>query len=102
MLHAVPQTKERRDRLQCVTTTAYLRTSVPPYLRATAPVLIAAVMMVGIVGGLLLRWDLSGVRSLFAGIAALAMPHLLVTPYFEQVARQSGIMPQPQARQSFL
>ncbi|WP_168711570.1 hypothetical protein [Sphingomonas sp. PAMC26645] len=54
MLHAVPQTKEHRDRLQCVTTTAYLR--------ATAPVLVAAVMMVGIVGGLLLRWDLSGVR----------------------------------------
>jgi len=54
------------------------------------------------VGGLLLRWDSSGVRSLFAGIAALAMPHLLVTPYFEGVARQSGIMPQPQARQTFL
>ncbi|RZT46371.1 Brp/Blh family beta-carotene 15,15'-monooxygenase [Sphingomonas sp. BK036] len=94
VLHAVPQTKERRDRLQCVTTTAYLRT--------TAPVLVAAVTLVGIVGGLLLRWDSSGVRSLFAGIAALAMPHLLVTPYFEGVARQSGIMPQPQARQSFL
>ncbi len=94
VLHAVPQTKERRDRLQCVTTTEYLRT--------TAPVLAAAVTLVLIVGGLLLRWDPSGVRSLFAGIAALAMPHLLVTPYFEGVARQSGIMPQPQARQSFL
>jgi hypothetical protein len=94
MLHAVPKTKERRDRLQCVTTTAYLR--------ATAPVLIAAMMMVGIVSGLLLRWDPLGVRAQFAGIAALAMPHLLVTPYFEQVARQSGIMPKPQARQSFL
>jgi hypothetical protein len=94
VLHAVPQTKERRDRLQCVTTTAYLRTM--------APVLVTAVTLVGIVGGLLLRWDPSGVRSLFAGIAALAMPHLLVTPYFEGVARQSGIMPQTQARQSFL
>jgi Brp/Blh family beta-carotene 15,15'-monooxygenase len=94
VLHAVPQTKERRDRLHCVTTTAYLRT--------TAPVLVVAVILVGIVGGLLLRWDPSGVRSLFAGIAALAMPHLLVTPYFEGIARQSGIMPQPQARQSFL
>ncbi len=94
VLHAMPQTKERRDRLQCVTTTAYLRT--------TAPVLVAAVTLVGIVGGLLLRWDPSGVRSLFAGIAALAMPHMLVTPYFEGVARQSGIMPRPQARQSFL
>lgn len=79
MLHAVPQTKDRRDRLQCVTTIAYPR--------ATAPVLVAAVMTVGIVGGLLLRWDPSGVRSVFAGIAALAMPHLLVTPYFGQVAR---------------
>jgi len=94
VLHAMPHTKERRDRLQCVTTTAYLRT--------TAPVLVAAVTLVGIVGGLLLRWDPSGMRSLFAGIAALAMPHLLVTPYFESVARQAGTMPQPQARQSFL
>ena len=94
VLHAVPQTKERRDRLQCVTTTAYLRT--------TAPVLVSAVMLVGIVGSLLLRWDPSGVRSLFAGIAALAMPHLLVTPYFEGGARQSGITQQPQAGQSFL
>ncbi|KQN30290.1 MULTISPECIES: Brp/Blh family beta-carotene 15,15'-dioxygenase [unclassified Sphingomonas] len=94
VLHAVPQTEERRDRLQCVTITAYLR--------AIAPVLIAAVMLVGIVGGLLLRWDPSGVRSLFAGIAALAMPHLLVTPYFEAAARRAGIMPQPQACQSFL
>ena len=72
------------------------------YLSATAPVLIAAMMMVGIVSGLLLRWDPLGVRAQFAGIAALAMPHLLVTPYFEGIARQSRVMPQPQARQSFL
>ena len=89
VLHAMPQTKERRDRLQCVTTIAYLR--------ATGPILVLAVLLVGIMGGVLLRWDPSGVRSLFAGVAALAMPHLLVTPYFDRVARRSGSMGLPRA-----
>lgn len=89
VLHAMPQTKERRDRLQCVTTIAYLR--------ATGPILVLAVLLVGIVGGVLLRWDPSGVRSLFAGVAALAMPHLLVTPYFDRVARRPGLMGLPRA-----
>ncbi|GAA0662423.1 Brp/Blh family beta-carotene 15,15'-dioxygenase [Sphingomonas insulae] len=78
ILHAVPQTVERRARLGCATTAAYLR--------ATAPVLVAALFLVVLAGGLLLRWDPSGVRPLFAGIAALAVPHLLVTPWFEQAA----------------
>ncbi|WP_051916305.1 Brp/Blh family beta-carotene 15,15'-dioxygenase [Sphingomonas sp. STIS6.2] len=89
VLHAMPQTKERRDRLQCVTTIAYLR--------ATGPILVLAVLLVGIMGGVLLRWDPSGVRSLFAGVAALAMPHLLVTPYFDRVTRRSGSMGLPRA-----
>ena len=75
ILHAVPQTVERRIQLGCPTIIAYLR--------ATGPILLAAVALVGIVGGLLLRWDPSGMRPLFAGIAALAVPHLLVTPWFE-------------------
>ena len=94
VLHAVPQTKERRDRLQCVTTIAYLR--------ATGPILALAVLLVGIMGGVLLRWDPSGVRSLFAGVAALAMPHLLVTPYFDRVARRSGLMGLPRAHRDVM
>lgn len=78
MLHAVPQTAERRIRLGCATTAAYLR--------ATAPVVGAALVLVALAGGLLLRWDPSGVRPLFAGIAALAVPHLVVTPWFEHAA----------------
>jgi Brp/Blh family beta-carotene 15,15'-monooxygenase len=78
MLHAVPQTIERRIRLGCFTTAAYLR--------ATAQVLVAALVLVALTGGLLLRCDPSGVRPLFAGIAALAVPHLLITPWFEHAA----------------
>ena len=82
ILHAVPQTIERSLQLRCETIFAYFR--------ATGPILVSAVILVAIVGGLLLRWDPSGVRSLFAGIAALAIPHLVVTPFFEGSARQSS------------
>jgi hypothetical protein len=37
-----------------------------------------------VIAVLLLRFDPSGVRGLFAGIAALAVPHLFVTPWFER------------------
>ena len=76
ILHALPQTVARRIRLGCATTLAYLR--------ATWPILLAAAILVGGIGTVVLRADPSGVRSLFAGIAALAMPHLLVTPWFER------------------
>ncbi len=79
ILHALPQTAERRDRLECAGTIAYLRT--------VTPVFAAAMLLAGVVAVLLLRFDPSGVRGLFAGIAALAVPHLLVTPWFE---RRSG------------
>lgn len=75
LLHAMPQTVERRDRLGYVDTLSYLR--------AVAPVFGGAVLLAGVVAGLLLHFDPSGVRGLFAGIAALAVPHLLVTPWFE-------------------
>ncbi|USI73535.1 Brp/Blh family beta-carotene 15,15'-dioxygenase [Sphingomonas morindae] len=75
VLHALPQTAERRDRLGCHSTRVYLRTVMPIFL--------AAVLLAGAVAGLLLHFDPSGVRCLFAGIAALAVPHLLVTPWFE-------------------
>lgn len=75
ILHALPQTAERRDRLGYVSTTSYLK--------AVAPVFAGAVFLAATVASLLLRFDPSGVRGLFAGIAALAVPHLLVTPWFE-------------------
>ncbi|MDR6790714.1 Brp/Blh family beta-carotene 15,15'-monooxygenase [Sphingomonas sp. BE138] len=75
ILHALPQTAARRDRLGCGSTLSYLTT--------VAPVFAAAVVLAGMVAMLLLRVDPSGVRGLFAGIAALAVPHLLVTPWFE-------------------
>lgn len=75
ILHALPQTTERRDRLGYADTTSYLR--------AVAPVFGGAILLAALVVALLLRFDPSGVRGLFAGIAALAVPHLLVTPWFE-------------------
>ena len=75
ILHALPQTRERQVELGLPTLGAYLR--------LTWPILAAAVAIAALVGILLLRWDGTGLRGLFAGIAALAMPHLLVTPWFE-------------------
>jgi Brp/Blh family beta-carotene 15,15'-monooxygenase len=75
ILHAMPQTIARRDRL------GYRDTKT--YLRAVAPVFGGALLLAAVVGLLLLHFDPSGVRGLFAGIAALAVPHLLVTPWFE-------------------
>lgn len=75
ILHAMPQTMERRDRLGYADTMSYLR--------AVAPVFGGAMLLAAAVAGLLLHFDPSGVRGLFAGIAALAVPHLLVTPWFE-------------------
>lgn len=76
ILHALPQTAERRDRLGFSSTS--------DYLRKVAPVFVGALALAIAVAALLLRFDPSGVRGLFAGIAALAVPHLLVTPWFEQ------------------
>lgn len=53
------------------------------YLKTVMPIFVAAVLLAGLLAGLLLQFDPSGVRSLFAGIAAFAVPHLLVTPWFE-------------------
>jgi Brp/Blh family beta-carotene 15,15'-monooxygenase len=74
VLHAEPQTVERRTQIGCATTGSYLR--------ATAPILVAAILLAAVTGTVLLRFDPSGVRPLFAGIAALAVPHLIVTPLF--------------------
>ncbi|MBB3472927.1 Brp/Blh family beta-carotene 15,15'-dioxygenase [Sphingomonas sp. BK345] len=76
ILHALPQTAERRDRLGFSSTSKYLR--------KVAPIFVGALALAIAVAALLLRFDPSGVRGLFAGIAALAVPHLLVTPWFER------------------
>jgi Brp/Blh family beta-carotene 15,15'-monooxygenase len=80
VLHAEPQTVERRTQIGCATTGSYLR--------ATAPILVAAILLATIIGVLLVHSDPSGVRPLFAGIAALAVPHLIVTPSFVHMQRR--------------
>ena len=87
VLHAIPQTAERRDRLGCSSTMSYLL--------KVAPVFAGAVLLAGVVAALLQHFDPSGVRGLFAGIAALAVPHLLVTPWFEghSMPRQAVLVP---------
>lgn len=84
VLHAEPQTVERRTQIGCATTGSYLR--------ATAPILVAAILLATIIGVLLVHSDPSGVRSLFAGIAALAVPHLIVTPSFVHMQRRLASM----------
>jgi Brp/Blh family beta-carotene 15,15'-monooxygenase len=85
ILHAMPQTAERCHRLGYV--------GIASYLRAVAPVFGAAIVLAAVVATLLLHFDPSGVRGLFAGIAALAVPHLLVTPWFEcnSIRRQPAL-----------
>ena len=84
ILHALPQTVERSAQLGCA--------GIADYFRVTGPILFSAVILIGITGSLLLRIDPSGVRPLFAGIAALAVPHLLVTPWFEPLKRPFAAM----------
>ena len=84
VLHAEPQTVERRTQIGCATTGSYLR--------ATAPILVAAILLATIIGVLLVHSDPSGVRPLFAGIAALAVPHLIVTPSFVHMQRRLASM----------
>lgn len=75
VLHALPQTAARRQAMGCPTTLAYVR--------AVAPVLGAAVIAFAAILGIVLTVEPTGVRALFAAIAALALPHLLVTPFFD-------------------
>ena len=75
VLHALPQTDRRREEIGCVSHRAYFR--------AVGPILLAALLIAAAVGAFFVYREGTGVRALFAGIAALAMPHLLVTPWFE-------------------
>ncbi|MGK3140739.1 Brp/Blh family beta-carotene 15,15'-dioxygenase [Pantoea sp. C2G6] len=75
IMHALPQTRQRRDRLGC---TGYIG-----YLHATWPVLTAAIMLAAVTTFMMLPADKTGIQSLFAALAALAVPHMLITPWFE-------------------
>lgn len=78
ILHALPQTRVRQARIGC--------RSVIAYLRAVAPILLLALAMAGLCALLLVQRH-GGVEILFACMAALAVPHLLVTPWFEGTSR---------------
>lgn len=76
MLHALRQTSERQRDLLCPT--------MGDYLRRVAPVLAgAAVVLIGMAAAFAGR-TAGDVGLLFAGIAALAMPHMLVTPLWRR------------------
>lgn len=87
VLHALPQTDLRRQAIGCVSHRAYLR--------AVGPILLAALLIAATVGAFFVYREGTGVRALFAGIAALAMPHLLVTPWFEGRAGRPVAHPCP-------
>ncbi|MCE0491912.1 beta-carotene 15,15'-dioxygenase, Brp/Blh family [Pantoea sp. Mb-10] len=74
LLHALPQTEQRRRQLGCA--------SYAEYLRATWPVLMAAIALAAMAAWITLPAGSGEVRPLFAALAALAIPHLLVTPWF--------------------
>ncbi len=84
LLHARGQTLERQRDLGCA--------SLRDYLRRIAPVLLGAVaVLVGVVL-LFARAALDGTAMLFACIAALAVPHILVTPLWRR-ERYGGFVP---------
>ncbi|WP_313656272.1 Brp/Blh family beta-carotene 15,15'-dioxygenase [Pantoea sp.] len=75
ILHALPQTRLRRDQLGC--------RSYNSYLYATWPILTAAILLAAATAVMMHPADRAGIQSLFAALAALAIPHMLITPWFE-------------------
>ncbi len=74
LLHALPQTEQRRRQLGCA--------DYADYLRVTWPVLTSAIALAAMAAWVTFPTESGGVRALFAVLAALAIPHLLVTPWF--------------------
>lgn len=72
LLHASGQTVERQREIGCAT--------LPAYLWRIAPVLAGAFAVLTIIGLGMARGRVDDPALLFAGIAALATPHMLVTP----------------------
>jgi len=78
LIHAWPQMEERRRELGCP--------DLPAYLRRTAPILTGAVAVVCGIALTFAAHPSAPTAILFAAIAALATPHMLVTPLWHQVA----------------
>lgn len=74
VLHAAPQT--------CVRQRLLGTRKLGAYLRLTRPVLAAAALFALIVAAVFIRQEHTGTRSLFAVLAAFALPHMLVLPRF--------------------
>ncbi|WP_313739188.1 beta-carotene 15,15'-dioxygenase, Brp/Blh family [Pseudomonas sp.] len=74
LLHAAPQTRTRQRVLGTCKLGAYLR--------LTCPVLAAAALFALIVAAVFVQQEQTGIRSLFAVLAAFALPHMLVLPRF--------------------
>ncbi|WP_241570017.1 Brp/Blh family beta-carotene 15,15'-dioxygenase [Rosenbergiella collisarenosi] len=79
VLHAFPQTESRRDALGCKNYTHYLS--------MTWPILGLAVLFSLFLIIVCLPDTQNSVRSAFTVLTALAIPHLLITPYFERRKR---------------
>ena len=88
ILHAAPQTLERIRLTGCV--------GWRPYLRLVAPVMAGAFAVVALTALLLRDAPAPSLAALFAAIAALALPHMLVTPLFSA----SAPAPRPNNRRS--
>ncbi|MFS0828573.1 beta-carotene 15,15'-dioxygenase, Brp/Blh family [Pseudomonas phoenicis] len=74
LLHAAPQTRTRQRLLGM--------RKLGDYLRMTRLVLAAAALFALIVAVVFVQQEHTGTRSLFAVLAAFAIPHMLVLPWF--------------------
>ena len=88
LLHAAPQTRVRQRLLGAPTFKAYLH--------LTWPILLGAAFFT-LAGGLVfLLQERTGIRALFAVLAAFAVPHMLVLPRFLAPGAEAGSRSGPQ------
>lgn len=80
ILHAFPQTRMRRHLLGC--------NNYYDYLRLTWPILSGALLFSLLVIIFILPEAQNNVRILFTLLTALALPHLIITPFFESNEKQ--------------
>ena len=88
LLHAAPQTGVRQRLLGAPTFTAYLQLTWPILLGAAAFTLAGGLVFV--------LQERTGVRALFAVLAAFAVPHMLVLPRFLQPGAEVAPRSSPQ------
>ncbi|WP_242097916.1 Brp/Blh family beta-carotene 15,15'-dioxygenase [Sphingomonas sp. CROZ-RG-20F-R02-07] len=82
LLHARGQTTERQHAIGCPTLRAYLV--------RVAPLMAGAFAVLALVAIETLRGGFGHATFLFAGIAALAVPHMLVTPLWRRAPSPAG------------